>query len=310
MADKTVRILSEEELKLIQGMIDRERRGLLNPQSRPPSDGYLSEFNDHQGPDCYIALPTEGDGIPGLTRSPTGTGTGGAQEGDTPGSAECDIYQLVDGVLLEVTTLGDLVYNLNEEAVEQGWVVVHRTKFGDWVVSVNAVAVRMVITQLNPGTGTGTSTGSDATSTAIYRTSHPTGFEAKKIDASETEVGETQTLYADFVRSVFVTGDKVWVTRRNGKWQIRDEGTTSWTGDVVSSIVNGGPGTVRLRHDPQEVRVSAYAYDTQDSIAATTICLVIFNDGEQLFRAIPMTCPSITAEVGGGSPYSTGTGTA
>lgn len=104
-----------------------------------------------QTPEVYVALVPLG-GIPALyfgwDPAPTVTGTGSVVDGitgtgpqsDRPGSAECQIWKIVDDgtglkILERVGNLTQTVYNLSTSSISQQWVSIHKTKFGHWIVS-------------------------------------------------------------------------------------------------------------------------------------------------------------------------------
>src|SRR5882757_5232605 len=90
----TVYGLTETDVKVLKGLLEAHRGRQRNNSGRAPV-----ELDDQPAPDTYVALTPSG-GIPALDPSYFGTGgsvgTGTAVgEGDLPGSADCDIYQLV-----------------------------------------------------------------------------------------------------------------------------------------------------------------------------------------------------------------------
>ncbi len=135
MADQFV--LTEESAKILQRLLDDYGRGRKN---RP---GLTFDSDDYNTPDVYVAR-TPGTGIPALRMDlDTGTGTrpigtASAFQGNTPGSAECNIYR----VLYTSTTpnlmpvgITRAVLNLSTTAVAaNSWVIVIRDKFGQWYV--------------------------------------------------------------------------------------------------------------------------------------------------------------------------------
>ena len=124
----TVFALSESDKRILQEVLTEMKQGRVNK----PIENTTPQ--DLGSPEVYIALPPSG-GIPAL--SPTGgigTATGSpAEAGDTPGSAECDLYRILDGTLRS-TGKTKTVYNLSEKAITQIWISIRRTKFGLWVV--------------------------------------------------------------------------------------------------------------------------------------------------------------------------------
>lgn len=94
-----------------------------------------------QAPEVYVALSPEG-GIPGAEFG----------IGDIPGSADCDVYKLVDGEL-EYAGFDRHVFNLSaDEIAEQQWILINRDKWGQWYVAGSFVTET---------TGTDTGTGTD-----------------------------------------------------------------------------------------------------------------------------------------------------
>ncbi len=119
-------VLNDRDVKLIQGLLDAERRR-TQPLKRSPEDVL------QQSPEVYIARTLTG--IPALTEEP-GTGTG--ENNDTPGAAYCDIYQLIgdnDEATLELTPVfNKLVYNLSTSAIPRDvWVLIIQDKYGRWL---------------------------------------------------------------------------------------------------------------------------------------------------------------------------------
>lgn len=86
-----------------------------------------SNLNLAQTPSVYIAkVPV--DGIPALEEEGTGTGL------DSPGKVECDIYRIIDDELHDMGITRD-VYNLSTSVIDAPYVLVTKTKSGDWVAS-------------------------------------------------------------------------------------------------------------------------------------------------------------------------------
>lgn len=102
-------------------------------------------------PEVYIAKPQVD--IPALDVNTTGTAID-----DEPGSGDCDIYRIVDGVITPVTGFEKLVYNLSDQTVEaDSWLTIIRTKQGVWVVPVAVPPTRDLIAaegqETHPGRG-------------------------------------------------------------------------------------------------------------------------------------------------------------
>lgn len=149
--------LNKEDRDALQAMLTVFRQRRLNVPSRniPDLPGRSS--------DTYIAIPSTSDGVPALTSG----GEIGTANTDTPGFAECDIYQIVDigdGLpTIESVEFRVLVYNLSQTAIAQDWIVVTRDRFGSWLASPstssNCNDVYFVIVDDRAGTaelGTGT----------------------------------------------------------------------------------------------------------------------------------------------------------
>ncbi len=104
--------LTDRERDLMQEFLDRVRGDRVNTPSRPQQERSYSEAEDHQAPETYIALaPVEG--LPALTAvALTGTGTVDEDEIGTPGFAECDIYKIVSGSIVDAG-FTKTIYNLS-----------------------------------------------------------------------------------------------------------------------------------------------------------------------------------------------------
>lgn len=138
MADAKIRAWTDEEVRLIQKMIDRERRQVVNQSPNLVTDRW-DQGEDHQAPETYVAaIPA--DGIPGKDDvDDYGDYPYSEYQEDLVGSAECDIYQIVkEGSfwkLREVTGLSKTVYNFGDQAIDgPGFVPITRDKFGKWLV--------------------------------------------------------------------------------------------------------------------------------------------------------------------------------
>ena len=117
--------LTPEDYRTLKAMMDQFRKSgsLVNRQSRGV---YMDPDDAIQAPEVYIAKVTS-PGIPGLEE----VGTAAAE----PGSASCDIYQIVGGELV-LTELDKTIYNLNQAPVHHDWIPVVRDKWGSWLVSI------------------------------------------------------------------------------------------------------------------------------------------------------------------------------
>lgn len=139
-------LLNEEDRRLLREVIERERgRKTTNRISLPPEPLPGT-------PEVYIAL-TPFAGIPALNpeallgtgATVLGTGTGSATGGNTPGSAICQVYQVVvtQNVpdLHIVPGLSHRVHNLSLTAIPgRHWVIATRDKYGTWFAVPTATA--------------------------------------------------------------------------------------------------------------------------------------------------------------------------
>lgn len=144
----------------------------------------------------------------------------------------------------------------------------------------------------------------EVTPTWISRTRFDEGFPAVGVEFSNFlgETGTEITLFCDFSRSIFTTGDVVVAKNYGGKWQIRDEGITQWTGVAAEDIDPTGDVLIETRPElstftsPTYVRVPGELYDPQESVSEGSSCLVLWIDGERKFRVIPVACPAQVVE--------------
>lgn len=115
--------LSDNDLRILQGMIDREKRQIINSPPMHVTERWDSG-EDHQAPETYVAYPKTSAGIP-------------ARSGDEPGEAECDIYAIY-GRPPTLTAVGrsQTVYNLQTSTLGQSHIPVSRDKYGKWLALV------------------------------------------------------------------------------------------------------------------------------------------------------------------------------
>lgn len=132
-------VLSESDVKIIQRLVDQAKNVPINSQIATDTERSFDEAEDHQAPETYIALPPV-NGIPGNSVAYSGSGLE-----NTPGSAECDIYQIVykagEMILKPVVNLRRTVYNVGSVGIAQDWIPVSRDKYGRWLVIAAAGAV-------------------------------------------------------------------------------------------------------------------------------------------------------------------------
>ena len=130
-----INVLSDSDIEILKRIVEKEKKGLIG--GRYPGEKNWSPEDDQNTPEVYVAIPPT-TGIPALEF----TGTNGPGEGDTPGEAECEIYQLIDDgtnppTLLPMDVGTKTVYNIRTAAIsgESEWIVVHRSKTGAWIAA-------------------------------------------------------------------------------------------------------------------------------------------------------------------------------
>ena len=126
--------LTGEDVATLRKMISQFKGTIRRERLSPEYD----EDTSHQAPEVYIAkVPAEG--IPAVSKLSVGTAAVGEspEEGDLPGYATCDIFQIVED-RLTATGRSVLVYNLSKSVIEESWACVERDKFGKWVVLPSA----------------------------------------------------------------------------------------------------------------------------------------------------------------------------
>lgn len=139
-------LLTDTEVNILQRLLDLHRGELAVAPLRSPGESQFNEGEDHQAPETYIAF-VPAAGLPALTPDPD-TGTAGFA---IPGSVSCNIFKIVDSFVgtadpvpeLKAIGISKTVYNLNTAGVPEGWISVHRTKFGRWVADISPGLVRM-----------------------------------------------------------------------------------------------------------------------------------------------------------------------
>lgn len=119
----SIRDFSDEEMRLLARVIRREQQTVRNPPSHQPE-----ESQDYLTPERYIAAIGEAGSIPGLTPA-----TGSDTIYDAPGSVECDIYRISNGLLVPAG-FTKRVYNLSTRTITSDWFTVSRDKYGVWLV--------------------------------------------------------------------------------------------------------------------------------------------------------------------------------
>lgn len=133
-----LKLLTEGDAKLLQWVIDEVRK--LAPPN--PSGDYPEE--NYPSPEVYIVKTPTG-GITGLSTSRTGTGTADDPgEGDTAGSADCEVYRIdTNGALDRIDGFTVSVHNLSQIPIREGiFITAKRDKYGSWIADPVPLEVR------------------------------------------------------------------------------------------------------------------------------------------------------------------------
>lgn len=129
--------LSDSDVQLLRDLVREEMSRRENGQSR------TGRGTPSSSPDVYMAR-TPPAGVPGLATA-VGTGTGDPSS-DSPGEAECDVWQILpaetalDSVeMMVVDGLTETVYNFSTDAIPgETWVKISRDKWGCWVADLGS----------------------------------------------------------------------------------------------------------------------------------------------------------------------------
>lgn len=118
-----VNFLTDDDVAILRRLVRESRNTLVNGRTR----GTALE-QEQTTPEVYV-IKTPVGGIPAIES--LGTGDSGTQ---VPGSAECDIYRLLDTApLLYNCGFTKTIYNLSRQDLpEEQWLLVVRDKFGSW----------------------------------------------------------------------------------------------------------------------------------------------------------------------------------
>lgn len=288
----SIRDFTDEEMNLLSRVIKREKQAIQNTPSRPTQDRSYDENQDWLAPEVYIAKPTED--IP-------------ARVDDQAGFATADVYRIsVDGSgnpnLIKAFESGRRIHNIFGSTISRGYVTIVRDKYGNWIaITGGTTLVRATVTERTrnqgtgtgtegfTGTGTGTGVGDPNTPVAIYRTSHPQGFNIQLyICDPGTGTADIEDLlcYADTLTGVVYTDKAITVyIDQCGDWQVID-GEDYWSDAVTQEdIQEGSSGLVELFAGGPIV--TAYS-DT--SIASGTSCDVEFDTQAQIFKITAQGC--------------------
>lgn len=151
----TINVLSDYEVYLLQSLLDKARRQVVNTQNRPARVSSQVELF----PEIYIArTPTAG--VPKYTLSTTGTG-----ELPTLNSAECEVWKIDENDQLEqVVNFSKKVYSFYDFDIPgDTWVLIKREKYGMWMIEWFDQG-----DDLDTGTGTGSGTSGFCQPIIIY----------------------------------------------------------------------------------------------------------------------------------------------
>lgn len=145
MAERNAMLLTPDEYRDFRRMRQAFLGGSRTDKTR--GGGFDAGADAAQTPDLFVVRAPTG-GIPALSLgSNTGSGTDYGDHGDdVPGQAVCRVFRVTRSgstlAVRQVATKEITVVNLSTAAVTEGeWVVVARTKHGEFVV-LNTIGLR------------------------------------------------------------------------------------------------------------------------------------------------------------------------
>lgn len=127
--------MSEHDRFVLQQMINEQKRGVKNTRGRARVENSFVDGVDAPAADCYLAAIGEDGSIPALSQDTTGT-----DNRDRPGSAICDVYKVVRGVIVPAG-FQKRVYNISESTITDEWFRIVKDKFGTWYADVAGAGV-------------------------------------------------------------------------------------------------------------------------------------------------------------------------
>jgi hypothetical protein len=253
-------VLTEESVRILQRVLDDVRR---TPRNKP---GHTPEPELPQAPDVYVAL-TPGTGIPAMRGDwDTGTGllpagTASGHQGNTPGSADCNIYRTVyTGTTPDVPNLTAMgftrkILNLSFTAVPaNSWVIVQRDKYGDWY------------TKDERGSATGTGGG---TTVLVRNKAYPSGTYTSFTGTSDIDFDNATGLQVitNGTGVVIAKGVMCAYDATNPQAGMLNDGNSTQVIPGLKTIRTGAAGpvlNVRLDYTPGQV-TTYYALAIQDN---------------------------------------------
>lgn len=143
----SLRSFTDEEMRLLARVIEREKKSIVNTPSRPSQDRSYDENQDWLAPEVYIAKPNSE-----ISARRVGTGTG-LRSNDIAGFGNADVYRIVlddDGNPRLVTAFESnrRIHNLSDNAITLGFITILRDKYGNWIalpLSAGTQIVRFVV---------------------------------------------------------------------------------------------------------------------------------------------------------------------
>lgn len=235
MAEERYYLTKGDVLLLRQMLAEYRQRHTPRPGSPDPWFA-----NDHQAPETYYALTPDG-GIPAL-------------DGDTPGTADCTIYHLVQDpstlaqTLEEIPNLSRTVYNASGSAIPGStYITITRDKFGHWVPlgggTLTVKGVDPLGTADTAITISGVSTLEFDEKSGITVTGSNGTADITLQNASYTHSGVVD---CENIRTQYFAGDKVFKAFNYGPYYntvwVTDAFETSWVGMSSRRSVNANVG--------------------------------------------------------------------
>lgn len=142
-------LLSEEDARIIQRLLDIERQRVGRPLQAGPTPPNETSY-------VHSVLKVPDDGIPPLTLDDD-NGTGDAYDDVGTGYGSLySVYEDADECTLQPIGMGEQVYNVGCGRLSptlSKYVLAHKNGFGTWLVEARADLVELCLNENHPGRG-------------------------------------------------------------------------------------------------------------------------------------------------------------
>jgi len=234
-----LRDFSDEEMRMLSRVIQRERQSVQNPRSRPGQDRSYDENQDWLAPEVYIAKPTAS-----ISALQVGVGTGTGML-DQPGYGTADIYRISGGSLGEPRLLKAFETNRRVCNITGGvlstsdWTIAIRDKYGSWLLVNPSQNSRKAVYILQES-GSGLPIPICRQGTIEYF-----GDETEELILVSEYSDGSSPFYANpsMLKGILFTGQRVTLSLIDGVWYIASDSEWDWIGTVGSSFVLPGTGS-------------------------------------------------------------------